>query len=98
MLRPYCRGALRVVMIRILLFFMFRCLWGRSRFLLASRADVNIFPERNLQRLQHIFFAESEALAVSNIAHVRAKLAVGPQKISDRGEQVLDVIILLDQD
>src|SRR5882762_4930821 len=30
-------------------------------------------------------------------AYVRAKLAVGPQEISDRGEQMLDVIILLDQ-
>src|SRR5882757_706384 len=97
MLRPYCRGALHVVMTRIFLFFMFRCLWGRSRFLLASRAYVNIFAQRNLQRLQHIFFAEAEALAIGNIAHVRAKLSIGPQEISDRGEQMLDVIILLDQ-
>jgi hypothetical protein len=53
--------------------------------------------EWNLQRFQHIFFAEAEALAVGNIAHVSAKLAIGPQKLSDGGEQVLDVIVPLDQ-
>src|SRR6267154_2228770 len=73
------------------------CLRSQSGLFSALRANVNIFAQRNLQRLQHIFFAEAEALAISNIAHVRAKLAVGPQEISDRGEQMLDVIILLDQ-
>jgi hypothetical protein len=63
----------------------------------ALRTNVNVFAEGNLQRLQHIFFVEAEALAIGNIAHVGAELAVGPQKITDGGEQMLDVIVLLDQ-
>ena len=66
-------------------------------FLPALRADVRVFAERNFQRFQHIFFVEAEALAVGDVAHVGAELAVGPQEISDRCEQVLDVIVLFDQ-
>ena len=40
---------------------------------------------------------EAEALAVRDVAHVAAQLAVGPEEIADRGKQVLDVIVLLDE-
>src|SRR5882724_2992928 len=97
MLRPYHHSAIRFGLAWVFFVSVVLRLFGCSCFFPALRAYVNIFTQRNLQRLQHIFFAKSEALAISNIAHVRAKLAVGPQEISDRGEQMLDVIILLDQ-
>ena len=40
---------------------------------------------------------ESEALAVGDVTDVGAELAVGPEEIADRGQELLDVIVLLDQ-
>src|SRR5882724_7168115 len=88
MLRPYHHSAIRFGLAWVFFVSVVLRLCGCSCFFPALRAYVNIFAERNLQRLQHIFFAKSEALAVSNIAHVRAKLSIGPQEISDRGSDV----------
>src|SRR5258708_22478952 len=66
-------------------------------FLPALRANVDIFAERNFERFKNAFFVEAEALAIGNVAHVRAEFAVGPEEIADRCQQLLDVIILLDE-
>src|SRR5262249_16137442 len=72
------------------------CLCGRSLFS-ALRADVDVFAERNFERFENVFFVEAEALAVCDVPHVRAELAVGPEEIPDRRKQLLDVIVLLDE-
>ena len=74
-----------------------RCVCGESRFFAAIRADVHVFAQRNFQRFQNIFIVEAEALAVGYVADVGAEFAVGPEEIADRGEELLDVIVLLDQ-
>jgi hypothetical protein len=67
------------------------------RFLAASRANIFVFAERNLQRGDQCFFVRAETLGVRDVAHVGAELAIGPQKITDGGEQFLDLVVLLDQ-
>src|SRR5262249_26327048 len=67
------------------------------RFLAATRADIDVFAKRNLNRFKNVCVAEAESLAVGDVTNVRAELAVGPQEVADRREQVLDVIVLLDE-
>src|SRR5437016_1016554 len=90
MLRPYTRGAVSVFRIST---FKFRF----SSFPSALRADVNVFAQRNFQRFENVLFVETETLAVRDVTHVGAKFAVGPEKIADRSQQLLDVIVLLDE-
>src|SRR5882724_10748904 len=66
-------------------------------FLAALRTHVSVIAERNFDRFEHGFVMETEALAVGDVTHVSTELAVGPQKIADRREQLLDMIVLLDQ-
>src|SRR5438876_3294298 len=90
MLRPYTRGAVRVFRIST---FKFRF----SSFPSALRADVNVFAQRNFQRFENVLFVETKALSIGNVPDVGAKFAIGPEKIADRSQQLLDVIVLLDE-
>ena len=63
----------------------------------ASRANILVFAERNFQRGEQLLFVKTEALPIGNVPHVRAKFAVGPQEIADRGEQMFDFVVPLDQ-
>src|SRR5216683_171460 len=90
MLRPYTRGFIRFLRISI---FEFRF----SSFLAAFWTNVHIFTERNFQGFKHGFFVETKALAIGDVTHVGAKFSIGPEEIADRGEQLLDVIVLLDE-
>src|SRR5882724_1892122 len=66
-------------------------------FRFAARAFPIILAQRSLQRIEDILFVETEALAVRNVAHVRAEFSIGPQEIANRRQQLLDVIVLFDQ-
>src|SRR5260370_36855622 len=79
----------RVIPIVRISIFEFRFSW----FLAAWRADVDILAQRNFQRFEDILIVEAEALAVCDVAHVGAEFSVGPEKIADRSEQLLDVIV-----
>ncbi len=70
---------------------------GCGRFLPALRANIHIFAERNFQRLEDVLFVETEALAIGDVAHVRAEFSVGPKEITDGRQQLIDVVVLLDQ-
>src|SRR5271169_4601702 len=90
MLRLYYRGVVRFLRISI---FEFRC----SSFFAAFWANVNVFAEGNLQRLEQAFLVKAKALSIGNIPDVSAKLSIGPKEIADRSKQLLDLIVLLDQ-
>ena len=90
MLRPYIRGFAHFLALILNLF-------GHWRFFAALRADVLVFAQRNFQRCEQLLFVEAEALAVGDIAHVGAKFAVGPKKIADGAEQILDFVVPFDQ-
>src|SRR5690349_18409976 len=95
MLRPYNRGLVpsSIPFVFRILIFKFRF----SSFLAALWTDIGVFAERNLERFENVFFVEAEALAVGDVADVGAELAIGPEEITDRSEQLLDVIVLLDE-
>src|SRR5229473_3977589 len=90
MLRPYYRGVIRVFGISI---FEFRF----SNFPSALRANVDVFAQRNFQCFEHVLFVEAEALTIGDVTYVRAEFSISPEEIADRGEQLLDVIVLLDE-
>ena len=69
----------------------------RYDFLSALRADVDIFAQRNFQCFENVLFVETKALSIGNVPDVGAKFAIGPEKIADRSQQLLDVIVLLDE-
>src|SRR6266446_7932472 len=74
-----------------------QCCGGRGRFFAALWANVNVFAEGNLEGFEDAFFVKAEALAVGYVPDVGAELSISPQKIADGGQQLFDVIVLLDE-
>src|SRR5690242_7015951 len=95
MLRPYNGRIASFTLISVLVFVAL-CLCG-FRCFAALGTNVDIFAEGNFDGFENVLVVETEALAIGNVAHVGAELPIGPQKITDGSEQLLDVIVLLDQ-
>src|SRR5690348_8288878 len=89
MLRPYNCGIVRVADLVWHLF--------GGKFFAALRTGVEVFAERNFDRFEQLLFVKAKSLPVGDIADIRAKLSVGPEKISDGCQQLLDFVVALDQ-